>query len=317
MLDLRSVRPMLATPGTHVPRGEEWCHEVKWDGVRAIGALTAGAVILTSRNGNRISEAWPELVTPPAGVRDLVVDGEIIALNDRGVPDFRVVAERMHVRNAATVARLAARIPVTYMVFDLLHLDGEDLCGLPLHERRRRLTALDLSRAGWQVPVEYDDGEMLHEATRVQGLEGIVSKRRDSTYRPGERSPHWLKLPHRYRGSFVVGGWRPQVGTSDRLAALLVGEPTAAGLAFRGRVGSGIGPKQSRVLAELLAPLARAASPFGDEVPRVDADGTRWVEPVVVVDVDTHGVGYERLRQPSYRGVRTDLTPDDLVPEEG
>lgn len=96
-----------------------------------------------------------------------------------------------------------------------------------------------------------------------------------------------------------------------------MGEPTAAGLAFRGRVGSGIGPKQSRVLAELLAPLARAASPFGDEVPRVDADGTRWVEPVVVVDVDTHGVGYERLRQPSYRGVRTDLTPDDLVPEEG
>ncbi|MDQ6524402.1 non-homologous end-joining DNA ligase [Nocardioides sp. LHD-245] len=310
------LRPMLATPGTHVPRGEEWCHEVKWDGVRAIGAVAAGAVTLTSRNGNRISGAWPELVTPPAGAGDLVVDGEIIALNERGVPDFRVLAERMHVRNPPTVARLAARIPATYMVFDLLRLDGEDLCGLPLHERRRRLAGLDLARAGWQVPVEYDDGEMLHEATRAQGLEGIVSKRRDSTYRPGERSSHWLKLPHRHRGSFVVGGWRPQVGTSDRLAALLVGEPTAAGLAFRGRVGSGIGPKQSRLLAELLAPLSRAASPFGDEVPRVDADGTTWVEPVVVVDVDTHGLGYERLRQPSYRGVRADLTPDDLVTED-
>jgi bifunctional non-homologous end joining protein LigD len=311
------LRPMLATPGTHVPQGEEWCHEVKWDGVRAIGAAAGGAVTLTSRNGNRIHAAWPELVTPPATDADLVVDGEIIALNERGVPDFRVLAERMHVRNATTVSRLAARIPATYMVFDLLRVGGEDLCGLPLHERRRRLAELDLTRSGWQVPGEYDDGAMLFEATRSQGLEGIVSKRRESIYRPGERSHHWLKFPHRYRGSFVVGGWRPQVGTSDRLAAVLVGEPTAAGLLFRGRVGSGIGPKQSRVLTELLTPLVRATSPFGDEVPRVDADGTRWVEPVVVVDVDTHGVGYARLRQPSYRGVRTDLVPDDLVTEEG
>nr|WP_179730117.1 non-homologous end-joining DNA ligase [Nocardioides kongjuensis] len=303
---------MLATAGTHVPRGEEWCHEVKWDGVRALAALDGGAVTLTSRNGNRITPAWPELVTPPAGVRDLVVDGEIIALNERGIPDFRVLAERMHVRNAAAVARLAARIPATYMVFDLLRLDGEDLCGLPLDERRRRLAGLDLARSGWQVPVEYDDGAMLFEATRAQGLEGIVSKRRDSTYRPGERSHHWLKFPHRHRGSFVVGGWRAQVGTSDRLAALLVGEPTAGGLAYRGRVGSGIGPKQSRALAALLSPLARASSPFADEVPRVDAEGTTWVEPVVVVDVDTHGLGYERLRQPSYQGVRTDLSPEDL-----
>ena len=110
----------------------------------------------------------------------------------------------------------------------------------------------------------------------------------------------------------MVGGWRPQVGTSDRLAALLVGEPTPEGLAFRGRVGSGIGPKQSRALAELLGSLVRTSSPFADEVPRVDADGTVWVEPVVVVDVDTHGVGYERLRQPSYQGVRADLSPEDL-----
>lgn len=312
MPDPRPLSPMLATPGTHVPPGEEWCHEVKWDGVRALGSLDGGAVTLTSRNGNRITPAWPELVTPPSGVRDLVVDGEIIALNERGVPDFRVLAERMHVRNPATVARLAARITATYMVFDLLRLDGEDLCALPLHERRRRLADLDLGRSGWQVPAEYDDGAMLFEATRAQGLEGIVSKRRDSTYRPGERSHHWLKLPHRHRASFVVGGWRPQVGTTDRLASLLVGEPTPDGLAYRGRVGSGIGPKQSRALAALLAPLARGSSPFADAVPRADADGTSWVDPVVVVDVDTHGLGYERLRQPSYQGVRTDLTPEDL-----
>ncbi|XBB68174.1 non-homologous end-joining DNA ligase [Nocardioides sp. WV_118_6] len=304
--------PMLATPGTHVPLGEEWCHEVKWDGVRALGFVEGGTVTLTSRNGNRITPAWPELQTPPPGVRDLVVDGEIIALNERGVPDFRVIADRMHVRKPATVARLAASIPATYMVFDLLRLDGEDLCPLPLHERRRRLAGLDLAAAGWQVPAEYDDGPMLHDATRAQGLEGIVSKRRDSAYRPGERSHHWLKLAHRHRGSYVIGGWRPQVGTSERLAAVLVGEPTADGLHYRGRVGSGIGPKQSRALAELLAPLTRTATPFVGEVPREDAAGTTWVEPVVVIDVDTHGVGYERLRQPSYQGVRADLTAEDL-----
>lgn len=303
--------PMLATPGTSVPPGEEWRHEVKWDGVRAL-ANVDGEVTLTSRNGNRITPAWPELTVPPVVGRDSLLDGEIIALNERGVPDFRVLADRMHVRKAATVARLAERVPATYMVFDLLRLDGEDLCGLPLHERRRRLLDLDLGRSGWQVPQEYDDGAMLRDATRAQGLEGIVSKRVDSTYRPGQRTPHWQKMAHRHRGSFVIGGWRPQTGTSDRLAALLVGEPTAEGLLYRGRVGSGIGAKQSRLLTELLAPLTRTATPFADEVPRIDATGTTWVEPVVVVDVDTHGLGYARLRQPSYQGVRTDLTPEDL-----
>jgi bifunctional non-homologous end joining protein LigD len=309
--------PMLASPGTHVPVGGEWRHEVKWDGVRALAAVDGRDVSLTSRNGNRITVAWPELCTPPAGLRDAVLDGEVIALNERGLPDFRVLAERMHVRKVATIARLAERVPATFMVFDLLRLDGEDLCDLPLSERRRRLASLDLGRSGWQVPDEYDDGPMLFEATRAQGLEGIVSKRLDSPYRPGERSSHWLKFAHRHRGSYVVGGWRPQTGTTDRLGALLVGEPTSEGLLYRGRVGSGIGARQSRQLADVLAPLTVPSSPFADEVPRVDAQGTTWVRPVVVVDIDTHGAGYDRLRQPSYQGVRSDLSPDDLLDAPG
>ncbi len=307
--------PMLATAGTHVPTGEDWCHEVKWDGVRALATVRpapgpAAAVRLTSRNGNDISGGWPELTAPPTG-SDLVVDGEIIALNDRGLPDFRVLAERIHVRKATAVARLAERVPATYMVFDLLRHDGEDLTSRPLAERRTRLAALDLGGSGWQVPSTYDDGAMLFEATRSQELEGIVSKRLDSRYRPGERTQHWLKFAHRHRASYVVGGWRPQTG-GTHLAALLVGQPTAAGLRYRGRVGSGIGPRQSRMLAELVAPLTRSASPFADEVPKADAQGTVWLEPALVVDVDTHGSGYQRLRQPSYQGVRNDLTPEDL-----
>ncbi|MFC7492970.1 MULTISPECIES: non-homologous end-joining DNA ligase [unclassified Nocardioides] len=305
------MRPMLATKTDHVPAGGAWTHEVKWDGVRAITAVTGGVLRMTSRNENAITLAWPDLATSPLGDRDLVVDGEIIALNDRGLPDFRTLQERMHVRKASTAARLADKVPAIYMVFDLLRLDGRDLTGEPLEKRRGVLEGLGIN-GGWQVPTAYDDGAMLFDATLQQGLEGVVSKRRTSTYRPGERTPHWLKLAHRHRLSYVVGGWRPQEGSSDRLAALLVGEQTPDGLVYRGRVGSGIGPKQSAALTGLVAGLGRADSPFVDEVPRVDAQGTHWLEPVLVVDIDTHGRGYDRLRQPSFQGVRTDLAPEDL-----
>jgi bifunctional non-homologous end joining protein LigD len=306
------MRPMLATKGAHVPTGAEWSHEVKWDGVRILTDTLDGRTRMWSRNANDVTPAWPELSGSPLGDRDLLVDGEVIALNARGVPDFRVLQDRMHTRNATTAQRLSHEVPATFMVFDLLRLDGADLTDLPLDRRREVLTGLDLSGSTWQVPAAYDDGAMLFDATLQQGLEGIVSKRRSSRYTFDSRSPHWLKFAHRHRLSYVVGGWRPQEGTTDRLAALLVGEPTADGLRYRGRVGSGIGGKVGAMLGELLAPMARAESPFADEVPRVDARGTHWVEPRVVVDVDTHGTGYDRLRQPSYQGVRHDLDADTL-----
>jgi bifunctional non-homologous end joining protein LigD len=306
------LRPMLATKGDHVPTGADWVHEVKWDGVRILLDVTDGVARAHSRNGNVVTPAWPELTQLPDGVTDLLLDGEMIALNERGTPDFRVLQHRMHVRNQAEVAKLVGRIPATFMAFDVLRIGGRDVTGLPLTERRELLEGLDLSGSPWQVPAAYDDGLMLHQATLDQGLEGIVSKRRTSRYVLDRRSKDWLKFAHRHRGSFVVGGWRPQVGTPGRLAALLVGQPTPDGLLYRGRVGSGISGATSRMLHELLEPLHAAASPFADEVPRVDSEGTTWVEPVVVVDIDTHGLGYDRLRQPSYRGVRNDLAPEDL-----
>ncbi len=178
---------MLATKTDAVPVGAEWSHEVKWDGVRILAEVTDGQVRLWSRNANDVTVAWPDVALPHEALvpgstrpRDLLVDGEIIALNERGLPDFRVLQDRMHVRRASTATRLAAGLPATYMVFDLLRVDGEDLTGLPLSERRARLAALDL--APWQVPEPYDDGQMLLEATRAQGLEGVVSKRLSSRY---------------------------------------------------------------------------------------------------------------------------------------
>lgn len=310
------MRPMLATAGTDVPTDDGWIHEVKWDGVRMLADVvpSASQARMLTRNGNDATVAWPDLHVPPLGDRDVLVDGEVIGLNEHGLPDFRVIQERMHVRKASTAARLAERVPATYMVFDLLRLDGQDLTTLPLRERRARLEELDLAETPWQVPQVYDDGLMLFDATRQQGLEGIVSKRLSSRYTFDSRSPHWRKIAHRHRFSYVVGGWRPQEGTSNRIGALLVGEPTPQGLLYRGRVGSGIGGAAARLLAGVLAGSERDRSPFDDEVPRVDAVGTHWVEPRVVVDVDTHGrKGQQRLRQPSYRGVRPDLDPEDLT----
>lgn len=314
------MRPMLASTGTHVPTSDEWAHEVKWDGMRILadsaGYGERGRYRLTSRNDNDVTGAWPDVATGLREMRglrrkDLLVDGEVIALNEAGVPDFRVLQERMHVRRATSVQRLVETVPVTFMVFDLLRYNGDDLTRTPLVDRRARLAEL-LDGSPWQVPTSYDDGAMLHEATIQQGLEGIVSKRLTSVYRPGERSPHWLKFAHRFRLSYVVGGWRPQEGTTDRLASLHVGTPGPDGLLYRGRVGSGIGPKQTRLLTEAIQGLARTSHPFADEVPREDAVGSHWIEPVLVVDVESHGRGYQRLRQPSYQGIRTDLSPDDL-----
>lgn len=312
---MASMRPMLATRGTHVPAGPGWMHEVKWDGIRLL-ADSHGGLRLWTRNENDATVAWPELVAA-APDRDVLVDGEVIGLNADGRPDFGVLQDRMHVRRATVAERKAEQLPATFMAFDLLRLDGQALHDLPLEERRGRLA--DLAAQGdvggaWQVPAAYDDGEMLHRATFEQRLEGIVSKRRSSRYVFGARSPHWLKFPHRRRASYVVGAWRPETGSTDRLGSVLVGEPTADGLVYRGRVGSGIAGKAGLVLMQALRPLTRDASPFVDEVPRVDAAGSHWVEPVLVIDVEALGMStQQRLRQPAYCGLRTDLGPEDLT----
>jgi bifunctional non-homologous end joining protein LigD len=305
------MRPMLATRGTHVPTGEEWVHEVKWDGMRVLADVRDGGLRLTSRNENDVTVSFPELHALPGD--DLLLDAEVVAFQD-GIPTFGALQERIHIGTPKRAAALAERNPVTLLAFDLLRLDGRDLTREPLDVRRDLLTGLGLDEAAWQVPPVYDDGSMLFQATLDQGLEGMVSKRRSSRYEFGARSPHWLKFPHRRRTSWVVGGWRPETGSATRLGAVLVGEPTSEGLVYRGRVGSGIAGKVGPMLLEALATYARDTSPFVDEVPRVDAVGTRWVEPVLVVDVESLGLSrQQRLRQPSYRGVRPDLNPEDLT----
>jgi bifunctional non-homologous end joining protein LigD len=302
------MRPMLATRGTTVPSGPEWLHEVKWDGMRVLVEVAGGGLTIWSRNENDVTVSFPELHDLADAVgRDALLDGEVVAFAD-GIPSFGALADRMHVSSARRAAALATSNPVTLLVFDLLRLDGADVTGLPLTERRDLLEGLGLAAVHWQVPAAYDDGAMLMKATAQQGLEGVVSKKRSSRYVPGRRTPDWLKFPHRDTTSYVVGGWRRETDSTSRLGALLVGEPTDDGLLYRGRVGSGIAGKAGQRLLDVLGPLETGASPFRDAVPKVDALGTTWVRPEVVVDVAALGLTPAgRLRQPSFIGLRTDL----------
>ena len=306
------MRPMLASRGTVVPGGPEWVHEVKWDGIRVLAEVYAGGARLTSRNENDVSPAYPELQALGEIGHGLLLDAEVVALQD-GVPRFSALAERMHVRNARRAEQLSLANPVTLVVFDLLRIDGEDLAGRPLSERRRALEGLGLGGPRWQVPAVFEDGEMLHRLTDEQSLEGIVSKKLSSTYHFGRRTADWLKFPHRLVDSYVVGGWRLETDSSSRLGALLVGTPTPAGLSYRGRIGSGLAGKTGQRLLELIESLGSDSSPFCDEVPRVDALGTAWLRPELVVDIAALGLTPGgRLRQPSYQGLRTDLMAADL-----
>lgn len=312
------MRPMLATPGrppgrsaVTVPDGPQWAHELKWDGIRLLAEVTGGALRLSTRTERDVTVAFPELGPLVDVAGDLLLDGELVSL-DGGVPSFQRLAERVHTTSARKAAQLAAARPATYIAFDLLRVDGLDLTVLPWSRRREALEHILPARGPWQVSPVYADGRELLSATAEQGLEGIVSKRRDATYHPGVRSPDWLKFPHRATTSWVVGGWRPETGRS-RLGALLVGTPVSGGLSFRGRVGSGLAGKAGAALEQRLAQLPGGECPFVDEVPTVDRAGARWVRPRLVVDVASLGMtGAGRLRQPSYQGWRPDLTPAEL-----
>jgi bifunctional non-homologous end joining protein LigD len=309
------MRPMLATRAERVPRGPDWVHEVKWDGMRVLADVHGGVLRLSSRAGNDVTVSFPELAGLATAYDDMLLDGEVVAL-EAGRPSFAALAERMHVRDRRKAERLAGARPVTFMVFDLLRLYAADLTSQPLSARRELLEQLSLESPHWQVPPVYDDGEQLYAATLEQGLEGVVSKRLSSPYLPGRRSPDWLKSPHRASVSAVIGGWRSEVGTPGRLGAVLLGVPSPQGWRYAGKMGSGIAGKAQRELTAALAPLAVDTSPFCDAVPAADARGAVWVRPTLVVEARAlEQTATGRLRQPAYLGLRTDLTAEDLLAE--
>lgn len=313
---------MLAIAGVLPADDTGWAYEMKWDGLRALAHVSAGVVRLTSRTLRDITRTYPELSglgEAAAGVEQAVLDGEIVAFGDDDWPDFESLQQRMNIGSAAQARQLAGIIPVSYLAFDLLWLNGAAVLDQPYLRRRELLEGLGLHGSHWQVPPSFtaETGADVQAVSRQHNLEGIMAKRTGSRYEPGRRSASWRKIKNRRGQEVVIGGWKPgEGGRAAWIGSLLVGVYDHGDLVYCGHVGTGFSQQTLRMLGEKLARLHRDSSPFATVLPPEDARYARWVEPVLVADVvfsDWTKSG--RLRAPSYKGLRSDKDPLEVVRE--
>jgi bifunctional non-homologous end joining protein LigD len=310
--------PMLAKLAKLPAKDEGWAVEVKWDGVRAIAYCRPGRLALQTRNLNDVTAQYPEVrrLSRQLGARDAVLDGELVAFDAEGRPSFERLQQRIHQTAESVVRRRMKSHPVTYVIFDLLHLDGRDLTGEPYSRRRELLQGLELDGLSWQTPgyVAGHARELL-AASAAQGLEGIVLKRLDSRYVPGGRNGSWLKVKNVGRQEFVIGGWQPGEGRRrNRLGSILLGHFDAEGeLRYAGKVGTGFSDRDLDELMRRLRPLARKANPFaGRRGPRA----ANFVEPELVAEIEFRELTAEGMvRHGSFKGLREDKPAREVVLE--
>lgn len=317
------LRPMLATSGDAPPTGPGWAWELKWDGVRALAYVEGGRLRLVSRNGNDVTARYPETrgLGAALGARQAVLDGEIVAFDEAGRPDFERLQPRIHV-DPSRLKRLVHDVPVTYVLFDLLWLDGHSLMDRGYDERRATLLALGLRGPAWQVPPhDFGDETVMVTVSRDFMLEGVIAKRRDSRYEPGRRSRAWVKVRNHLRQELVVGGWSPGARSrTGRIGSLLVGYyKTDRGVSghrsfhYAGRVGSGMSEAEVERLEAALQGHRRATSPFDVGKP---PGGAVFVEPLIIVEVRfSEWTRAGIMRQPVYLGIRDDKDPRAVVRE--
>ncbi|HXW45349.1 MAG TPA: non-homologous end-joining DNA ligase [Streptosporangiaceae bacterium] len=316
-----ALRPMMAVTGTLPTRDTGWAYEMKWDGIRALAHVSGGRLRLTSRTGRDVSLVYPELAGLGGAVRAAraVLDGEIVAFGDGEWPDFESLQQRMNISSPAQARVLAAQVPVSYLAFDLLWLDDDPLLDQPYAQRRALLDGLAIGGGNWQAPPSFtgESGKDMQAVSRQHDLEGIMAKRLQSRYEPGRRSASWVKIKNIRRQEVVIGGWKAgEGGRAGGIGSLLVGVQGEGGLVYCGHVGSGFTQQTLRMLSERLGPLRRATSPFAAEIPAEEARSSHWVEPVLVADVAFGSwTSSGRLRGPSYKGLRDDKDPAEVVRE--
>ncbi len=316
-----ALEPMQATPVDRPFSDDRWLFEPKLDGVRALALLHDGRVTLRSRRGLDMSAQYPSLVAAlgrqPA--HSLVLDGEIVALGENGLPSFERLQQRMNLANAVEIQQAERDVPVYYYAFDLLYLDGIDLQKSPLDERKRvlQLTLMPTTRIQ-RVDHFHADGVVAYRAAVDVGLEGLVAKRRDSRYEAGRRSKSWLKVKARQSDDFVVVGYSAGQGSRvHTFGALAIATRDAPGgpLVHAGRVGSGFDDRGIARMLQRLEPL-RSDAPACEGVPAGTKDVT-WVRPEVVVEVEfTQWTNDHNLRAPVFQRLRDDKGPDEVVRQE-
>jgi bifunctional non-homologous end joining protein LigD len=269
-----------------------------------------------SRNDNDVTAGYPELaeVGSLLGSHSAILDGEIVAY-DRGRPSFETLQARMHVRGAK-VKQLAAEVPVTLLLFDIMQLDGKATTALTYTQRRAVLEGLELAGSHVLTPPAFHEAPTtVLAASRAQGLEGVVAKAVDSSYVPGRRSPSWIKVKHEHTQEVIIGGWKPgEGGRAGRIGSLLLGINNDAGeLVYVGHVGTGFSDRALVELGTRLKPLQRKTPPFAGGVPRLHARDAVWVTPSLVGEVSYSEFTRDlRLRHPSWRGLRPDKSAAEV-----
>ena len=304
------IKPMLSKPTENLPGGKGYLYEIKLDGQRTIAEFTKNALLLYTRNFQKVTEKYPEVheLTKCIRASSAILDGEIVALKE-GIPNFELLQQRMSLRNLRTLPRLLEKIPVLYYVFDIIELDGKSLLRVPLIERKKILQRMIKPGKSVKVLPFFESKQVTLQNALSFGYEGVVAKRADSFYYPGQRTDCWYKQKFQESDSFVIGGWLDG-GRSRNFGSLLIGKYDGKKLVYTGRVGTGFNEQSIVKLMMEFDRLASPASPFtpAPALPK----GRHWLIPKLVAEVKFKEWTQARiLRAPVFLGLRPDVSPSD------